>query len=244
MASTNKTSHYELSQFLGTDVPSWLNDYNADNRAIDTGIYNAQTKADSAYTLADTADGKADNATLTANSALTNAGTANTNIGTMANLETTEKSSLVGAINEVKTESDNNASNIEKFNFTTFTSYNKDSSDISTSGCTISAGTVTVAKNSDGSICKIYGSLTLSKTAQTARIYIANSGIIPTSDITINPIGIEIPQNTSSYGGSTAVYLKTTGQIEIVSFGASSGSNVQLLMIPFVIFVKDFGDVA
>ena len=95
MASTNKTTHYELSQYVGTDKPTYLTDYNGDMLAIDTGIYNAQTKADSAFANAGIADGKAGDAQTTANTALTNAGTANTNIGTMANLETTEKSSLV-----------------------------------------------------------------------------------------------------------------------------------------------------
>lgn len=101
MAHTNSTTHYEYPQFIGTDKPGWLTDVNTAYSDIDTDIYTAQTKADSAYTLADTADGKADNAQLTANTAVTNAGTANTNIGTMANLTTTEKTSLVGAINEI-----------------------------------------------------------------------------------------------------------------------------------------------
>lgn len=101
MAHTNSTSHYEYPQFIGTDKPGWLTDVNTAYSDIDGDIYTAQTKADDAYTLANTADGKADNATLTANSALTNAGTANTNIGVMANLTTTDKTSLVGAINEV-----------------------------------------------------------------------------------------------------------------------------------------------
>lgn len=102
MASTNKTTHYELSQYVGSDKPTYLTDYNNDMSAIDTGIYNAQQKADSAYSTAGEADTKAGNAQTTANTAVTSAGTANTNIGTMANLETTEKTTLVGAINEVK----------------------------------------------------------------------------------------------------------------------------------------------
>lgn len=35
MPSTNKTSNLKLSQFLGTDVPSWLGDYNSDMKKID-----------------------------------------------------------------------------------------------------------------------------------------------------------------------------------------------------------------
>ena len=40
MASTNKTSNLELSQFLGTDKPAWLTDYNADMQKIDNGYKN------------------------------------------------------------------------------------------------------------------------------------------------------------------------------------------------------------
>ena len=35
MSSTNKTTNYELSQFLGTDKPAWLSDYNTDMSKID-----------------------------------------------------------------------------------------------------------------------------------------------------------------------------------------------------------------
>lgn len=38
MASTNKTTNYELSQFASTDKPAWLGDYNQDMVKIDTGM--------------------------------------------------------------------------------------------------------------------------------------------------------------------------------------------------------------
>lgn len=47
MASSNKTPHYQLSQFAPTDKPAWQGDYNADMKKIDNGIYAAQNKADS-----------------------------------------------------------------------------------------------------------------------------------------------------------------------------------------------------
>lgn len=37
MASTNKTTNLQLSQFLGTDKPAWLTDYNSDMQKIDDG---------------------------------------------------------------------------------------------------------------------------------------------------------------------------------------------------------------
>ena len=84
MASTNKTTHYNLSQYVGSDKPTYLADYNTDMSNIDTGIYNAKSEAD------------------------TNA----TNIGTLSSLTTTAKSSLVSAINEVDAEADSNTSKI------------------------------------------------------------------------------------------------------------------------------------
>lgn len=55
MSSTNKTTHYDLSQFTANDIPAWLADYNADMGKIDTGIYNASTSASEASTKADSA---------------------------------------------------------------------------------------------------------------------------------------------------------------------------------------------
>ena len=40
MTATNKTANYDLSQFVGTDRPTWLGDYNSDMEKID-----AQMKA-------------------------------------------------------------------------------------------------------------------------------------------------------------------------------------------------------
>lgn len=48
MASTNKTTNYELSQFQSSDIPAWLTDYNGDMQKIDAGIHAAKTQAQSA----------------------------------------------------------------------------------------------------------------------------------------------------------------------------------------------------
>lgn len=38
MASTDKTKNYDLSQFVGTDHPTWLGDYNSDMGKIDAQL--------------------------------------------------------------------------------------------------------------------------------------------------------------------------------------------------------------
>lgn len=117
MASTNKTTHYELSQYIGSDKPTYLGDYNSDMNKIDTQMYvnatntqlaltnasNAQDDADSAQQLATTANNTANSALSVANTADTVATQNATNIGSMSALATTDKSSLVSAINEVNT---------------------------------------------------------------------------------------------------------------------------------------------
>lgn len=48
MASTNKTTNYQLSQFQSSDIPAWLTDYNGDMQKIDAGIHAAKTQAQGA----------------------------------------------------------------------------------------------------------------------------------------------------------------------------------------------------
>lgn len=38
MTATNKTENYDLSQFVGTDRPTWLGDYNGDMKKIDAQL--------------------------------------------------------------------------------------------------------------------------------------------------------------------------------------------------------------
>ena len=48
MSSTNKTVNYKLSQFIGTDKPTFLGDYNNDMQIIDGAIFEANQSAEQA----------------------------------------------------------------------------------------------------------------------------------------------------------------------------------------------------
>lgn len=131
-SATNHTAHYNLSQYISTDKPTYLIDYNSDMLAIDTAIYNAMSKA----TVNETNIGTMENLTTTAKTDLVSAlnevnsqvGTNTSNIsqntsdistlggnqGDLANLTTTTKSNLVSAINEVKSVNDTQTTNISK----------------------------------------------------------------------------------------------------------------------------------
>ena len=69
MAHTNSTTHYSLPQFVTSDKPAWLTDVNGAMSAIDTGIYDAQTKANTADGNATQALSDAADAQSTANTA-------------------------------------------------------------------------------------------------------------------------------------------------------------------------------
>lgn len=61
MTATNHTENYNLSQFAGTDRPTWLGDYNGDMTKIDTQLKKnandiASTAAGGLKTVAHTAD--------------------------------------------------------------------------------------------------------------------------------------------------------------------------------------------
>ena len=73
MGYTNTTTHYSLPQYVATDKPKYLTDFNETMVAIDTQMYtNAQAAA--------TADGKAVAAKETADGAVSSIGTLNTQI--------------------------------------------------------------------------------------------------------------------------------------------------------------------
>lgn len=113
MASTNKTANYELSQFLGSDSPKWLTDYNSDMEKIDVAIAGVKTQADatdlvvsghtSAISSLDSTVSDQTTAIQSIRSDVTaNTGSINTINSLIGNGEpTTSDKTLIGAINEL-----------------------------------------------------------------------------------------------------------------------------------------------
>lgn len=194
MSSTNKTTHYELSQFLGTDKPAWLNDYNSDMNKIDAGINTAQTTASGA-------DGKA-----TTNTA---------SIGTLASLTTTAKTDLVSAVNEVNTtaltaentassagtlasQAKTKADNLEEY--LTLSQSTNLTFTITKGTINTASSSLTVRRNTSGSLGKIYGSVQISNLeSQTGNFTFTTSdtGFRPSSAITFDGCAYMRVESTS-----------------------------------------------
>lgn len=121
MGHTNSTANLALPQFIGTDKPTWLGDINSAFSDIDAYVgtndaavagavadagsavsqaASAVSTANAANTTAGNASTAATNAVGTANNAMSLVNQTNIKIGTLANLATTDKTSIVNAINE------------------------------------------------------------------------------------------------------------------------------------------------
>lgn len=230
MASTNKTTNYDLSQFVSSDKPGWLTDYNADMGKIDTGIKNA---ADSATI----ADGKAD----------TNASA----IGTIANLTTTAKTDLVSAVNEVNSTASTaqNTANSATSSISLLSNYLNINTFGSMTSATSSNGSVTsvhlsYASNDTNSVGKIYGYLDYAPTtaADTIITVTDKSPFRPSSDIYISPAGMQSIDGVSTTDYPVGVTIKTDGTITLHAYSIGQNRTHRMILPPCLYFIKDFGD--
>ena len=86
MSSTNKTTNYELSQYIGSDKPTYLGDYNSDMLKIDTQMKNNADNIASVSSTATTANTTAGTALTNAAAAQTTADNANTTAANASNV--------------------------------------------------------------------------------------------------------------------------------------------------------------
>ena len=245
MSSTNKTTNYELSQFIGSDKPAWLSDYNGDMGKIDTGIHNAQTTATGA-------DGKAD-----ANA---------TSIGTLSNLNTTAKTDLVSAINEANTnagtaqgtassantKAEANATSIGKIvstlNINTYLAYKYSDITIPTNNASFLSGdtndNVFIARNQDGTMFKVYGNMVFTPTTTNeVKFRLSNTGIATDTAYTIVGAGIGYQNGSPDMKIGPATLEVNNGYIDVKfkPYGANVQHVVRLMACLY--FNGDFGDI-
>lgn len=107
MAYTNKTANYELPQYVPTDQPTYLEDFNGAMFTIDSGMKENSNNIGDLSSLTTTAKS---NLVSAVNEVNANSGVAL--IGDLSSLTTTEKSTVVGAINEVDSNTDTNTTAI------------------------------------------------------------------------------------------------------------------------------------
>ena len=112
MGHTNQTANYNLPQFVGTDKPSWLGDINDAFAAIDTAIAAAASEASTADGKADalttTVSGHTTQIGTLQNTVTTQGNTLNTVTSLIGNgTPTTTDQTIIGAINELNAKEGN-----------------------------------------------------------------------------------------------------------------------------------------
>lgn len=249
MAATNHTTNYNLPQYIGTDKPTYLGDWNSTMGAIDTQMktnadnasgalsaaQTAQTNANSALSTAQSADSKAD-------TAITNAATAQStadNASSVATSALSTANSASSAASAAQTTADSASASAtsanakadtitSKLNLSNITTYGIN--DVVVDGGSVSYLQLTLATNSDGSLFKFYGEVTGTGINKIT----VHTSLRPTAEYTINPAGVD------SEGWSRYITVKTNGDIEMsMGFGASTR---KALYFPCVYWNSDFSD--
>lgn len=231
MSSTNKTTNYNLSQFIGSDKPAWLADYNQDMSKIDAGIASAANSATAA-------DGKAD-----ANTAA---------LGDISNLETTAKSSAVAAINEVNTKAitaqgsadsvgTTASANAEKL--VSLQAYLNISNTVtvpaSIVGGSIASNELSATSNSDGSAGFFSGRFVFNNTSKTSTITL-QTPFRPDSAVTFKSIGVIQNSSTNIFSyADVSIATDGTGTISYTTSG--TGHTIRIIFPSSLQFAKIFG---
>ena len=229
MSSTNTTPNFGLPQYIPTDKPTYLGDFNKAMLDIDTNMKNIENKATSAESEISTANATATQAQATAEQAQTSATNAQNTATTAKNTADTAQATANQAIN-----------NISKFNLTNIKKYNSLNIQSGNGSNFSFVGTpdITVATNSDGSIAKIYGNVAINITKTGTIGLTFNSDLRPSEDITIKPAGIASNGETSTVVSMT---ISTTGLITIRFYVGVNGQ-IEPIIFPCLYFIKNFGD--
>lgn len=242
MSHTNSTSNYSLPQFVGSDTPAWLTDVNGAMSTIDTQM---KANADSASTAG------------------TNATTANTNIGTLSNLNTTSKTNIVSAVNEVNTNlntvsgvatgastnaisAKNKADGIEAYlNLTQINAL----ANPTTSNVTLAWQNVYQAVNADGTFGKLYGAFVATPTATSNSYVEFQTAFRPSETLTMNALYLKqvntfepnANYNKTVFVGDLTMY--TDGKVRIAFASQEYNTEYRIILLPCVIFAKAFADI-
>lgn len=161
MSATNHTQNYDLSQFVGGDIPSWLGDYNGDMSKIDAAIAEVASGAGDIASNVNSLKSRMTTAEADIDAA-------ESNIATLQTTEATQGAAITQNTNNITT-ANNNISALD-VRVTALEQASGSGLDLTafTGSATVtsSAGTIDVAStdvkyalNADKSIAKVFGGI-------------------------------------------------------------------------------------
>lgn len=254
MSSTNKTPNYNLPQFINTDVPSWLGDFNEAMSKIDTQMKSNDTKSTSASTNAENANSSATQALQTANTANTTANGANTNATNALSLATTANenantakqnsetalstansasgnaSSALSMAQNANTNANKALNDLKKFNLKNQMQFSPETGNIvndTACGNDFTNSGVTLAYDDTKSIFKLYGVIQIHNPDDggvTRKFKLLNTPLRPSQDITINTVALTCYGQNFNRPDTANITIKTDGTIEVTTWFAVDSS--------------------
>lgn len=114
-ASTNKTANYELPQFVGTDKPTWLGDFNTAMATIDGGMAENKSNIESMDSRVSSAESSASQASQNVSALTTKVDSVESSVSSATTTANNAQSTATTALNTANTangKADTNASNI------------------------------------------------------------------------------------------------------------------------------------
>lgn len=250
MGYTNKTPNYDLPQYVGTDKPTYLGDFNETMLKIDTALHTNQQNIANANSAVTTANATANQALQSATDADTKASTASTTANQAKTIAESATDTANNAQDDATTANNNITALTQLLNISQISTINASSITVSqdSGSATIDSSTLNLklATNQTQSLGKIYGLLRVRhNTSQNTIRVIIQTNLKPTTNITINESinviahGPTINEYYSKYTGFT---ILTNGQIHFSTNNDMGGSSTDFHLLPFLYFLKDFGD--
>ena len=230
MGHTNQTANYNLPQFVGTDKPSWLGDINDAFAAIDTAIAAAASEASTADGKADalttTVSGHTTQIGTLQNTVTSQGNTLNTVTSLIGNgTPTTTDQTIIGAINELHADQ-GDLDDLQTTNKSSLVAAINEVAQGSGGGSTTPAATVTAdgVKTRTALISELYNAIDASKLTEKSYILYRGEEIMRIAHLDRTaPVFVYV----STYSGSIythSITAKTTGS-EFYAFTGTSGTN-------------------
>ena len=230
MSATNQTPNYGLPQYVGSDVPSYLGDFNKAMLDIDTAIKGVDNKATSAESSVATANANASEALETAGTASTKADTAQATAtqaqATATQAQTTATSaqstadtakSTANTANSTANTANTNANealtDLAKFNLVNsqkISSVTAGSNVESVPDCNL-----TLMADSTYKVFKLYGRVSVKAIAKGYCEVSFNSNLRPSKQIVMQGCGFAFDYDTGGIGSDAQITIATTGKVTI-----------------------------
>lgn len=248
MSATNSTPNYNLPQYVATDKPTYLGDFNKAMLDIDTNMKSIENKAESAESASTTANSNANQALENANqaqstaeSAQATASQANTKAESAQGTATSAQSTATSAQNTANT-----ANETANMNTQTINKIKTWTSPVSIVDSSLSGSTLNCSYNLEMKLLNLYGKLnferdnpnniilgTLPEEIRPSETRTITNGLTP-----VYPIG----EAGNGAGVPADLTINPQGQIVLYNNGVGAPSRLNYGFIQLMLNISDWLD--